>query len=186
MITFLQVIYVIVCLFLILVVLLQSGRGGGLGSSFGGGGAGQQIFGGAGAGNLLTRLTSVFAFTFMLLSAVLAYLSTSGEQALDRAVRDAGAPAVTEELEALVETETDSENEASAEDAEPDALVEQAAGEPAFEEEEEEEATAEAALVADEAATEDVAGQGPAAPAEGNDSANAEPAADDAAPTQIE
>ena len=55
--TFLSIVYVFVCLFLILVVLLQSGKGGGLGSAFGGG-ASQQIFGGAGAGNLLTRLSS--------------------------------------------------------------------------------------------------------------------------------
>ena len=94
--TFLSIVYVVVCLFLILVVLLQSGKGGGLGSAFGGGGAGQQIFGGAGAGNLLTRLTAFFAFLFMVLSAVLAYLSSSGEQALDRAVREQGAAQTAE------------------------------------------------------------------------------------------
>ena len=34
--TFISIVYVFVCLFLILVVLLQSGKGGGLGSAFGG------------------------------------------------------------------------------------------------------------------------------------------------------
>ncbi|MFZ1862583.1 MAG: preprotein translocase subunit SecG, partial [Polyangiales bacterium] len=71
--TFVSIIYVFVCLFLILVVLLQSGKGGGLGSAFGGG-TSQQIFGGAGAGNLLTRLTAIFAFAFMGLSVWLAFL----------------------------------------------------------------------------------------------------------------
>jgi preprotein translocase subunit SecG len=85
--TFVSIIYVFVCLFLILVVLLQSGKGGGLGSAFGGG-TSQQIFGGAGAGNLLTRLTAIFAFAFMGLSVWLAFLSTTGEQALERAVRE--------------------------------------------------------------------------------------------------
>ncbi len=85
--TFISIVYIFTCLFLILVVLLQSGKGGGLGSAFGGG-ASQQIFGGAGAGNLLTRLTAVFAFAFMALSVWLAFLSSSGEQALDRAVRE--------------------------------------------------------------------------------------------------
>ncbi|MGD8607455.1 MAG: preprotein translocase subunit SecG [Myxococcales bacterium] len=85
--TFVSIIYVFVCLFLIMVVLLQSGKGGGLGSAFGGG-TSQQIFGGAGAGNLLTRLTAIFAFAFMGLSVWLAFLSTTGEQALDRAVRE--------------------------------------------------------------------------------------------------
>jgi len=84
---FVSLLYIFVCVFLILVVLLQSGKGGGLGSAFGGG-ASQQIFGGAGAGNLLTRLTAGFAFTFMALSVWLAFLSSSGDQALDRAARE--------------------------------------------------------------------------------------------------
>lgn len=100
--TFVSIIYVFVCLFLILVVLLQSGKGGGLGSAFGGG-TSQQIFGGAGAGNLLTRLTAIFAFAFMGLSVWLAFLSTTGEQALDRAIREQTAaeeaPAASTEVE---------------------------------------------------------------------------------------
>jgi len=109
--TFVSIIYVFVCLFLILVVLLQSGKGGGLGSAFGGG-TSQQIFGGAGAGNLLTRLTAIFAFAFMGLSVWLAFLSTTGEQALERAVREqtatqeAGATNEPEETEATEGTET--------------------------------------------------------------------------------
>lgn len=107
--TFISIVYVFVCLFLILVVLLQSGKGGGLGSAFGGG-ASQQIFGGAGAGNLLTRLTAVFAFAFMALSVWLAFLSTTGEQALDRAVRDQSAA-----QEAAAELEEEEAEEAAAE-----------------------------------------------------------------------
>ncbi len=104
--TFISIIYVFVCLFLILVVLLQSGKGGGLGSAFGGG-TSQQIFGGAGAGNLLTRLTAGFAFTFMALSVWLAFLSSSGEQALDRAVRkQAAAQETAAEKEGTEEAET--------------------------------------------------------------------------------
>ena len=86
MFTFLSVVYVIVCLFLILVVLLQSGKGGGMGSAFGGAGsASTQVFGGAGAGNVLTKITSVCAALFMILSAALAYLSSPGDQALENA-----------------------------------------------------------------------------------------------------
>lgn len=83
MITFITVIYVLVCIFLILVVLLQAGRGGGMGAAFGG--SSQTVFGGAGAGNFLQRLTVASATLFMLLSATLAYLSSSGEQSLERA-----------------------------------------------------------------------------------------------------
>ncbi len=80
--TFLSVLHVFVCLFLILVVLLQQGKGGGLGGL--GGGAATQVFGGRGAGNFMTRLTAACAVVFMLTSISLAYLSSSG----DRALRD--------------------------------------------------------------------------------------------------
>jgi len=111
--TFISIVYVFVCLFLILVVLLQSGKGGGLGSAFGGG-ASQQIFGGAGAGNLLTRLTAGFAFAFMALSVWLAFLSSSGEQALDRAVRE---QAAAKEVAAEIEVEEAEEAALEAEEA---------------------------------------------------------------------
>src|SRR5215813_11867959 len=81
--TFLTIVYVIVCVFLILVVLLQAGRGGGMGAAFGG--STQTVFGGAGAGNFLTRLTSIGAALFMTLSATLAYLSSSSEKSFERA-----------------------------------------------------------------------------------------------------
>jgi preprotein translocase subunit SecG len=82
MITFLYVLYVMVCLFLILVVLLQAGRGG-MGSAFGG--SSQTVFGGSGAGNFLTRLTVISAALFMMLSAALTYVSSSGEKSLENA-----------------------------------------------------------------------------------------------------
>ena len=97
--TFLSVLYVLVCLSLIGVVLLQSGKGGGLGGI--GGGASQQMFGGAGAGNVLTRITAGLAFAFMGLSMFLSVISSSGDRALDRAAENeasaTNAAAVAEE-----------------------------------------------------------------------------------------
>jgi preprotein translocase subunit SecG len=81
--TFLTVLYVAVCLFLILTVLLQAGRGGGMGAAFGG--SSNTVFGGAGAGNFLQKLTVAMAAMFMILSASLAYISSSSEKALDKA-----------------------------------------------------------------------------------------------------
>jgi preprotein translocase subunit SecG len=99
--TFVTISYVIVCFFLVGVVLLQSGKGGGLGSAFGGGGggAGQQVFGGAGAGNILTKLTAISAALFMLLSILLAYLSSSGDQGLDVVAAEQAAIAAAEDAE---------------------------------------------------------------------------------------
>jgi preprotein translocase subunit SecG len=79
--TLLDILHIFVCAMLMFVVLLQQGKGGGMGAAFGGGGA-AQVFGGRGAGNLLTRATAVCATTFMLTSVSLAYLSSSGDRAL--------------------------------------------------------------------------------------------------------
>src|SRR6202042_2303849 len=79
--TLLEIVHVFVCLFLMLVVLLQQGKSGGMGSAFGGG-ATQQVFGGRGAGNLLTRATATGAGIFMVTSVCLAYVSSSGDRAL--------------------------------------------------------------------------------------------------------
>ena len=68
------IVHILVCAFLILVILLQQGRGGGMGAAFGG--ASQQVFGGAGAGNFLTKLTEAAAFTFMFTSLLLAGLAS--------------------------------------------------------------------------------------------------------------
>ncbi len=78
--TFLNIVHIFVCFFLILVVLLQQGRGGGMGSAFGG--ASAQVFGGRGAGNFLTRLTAICAVVFMCTSMSLAYLSSAGDREL--------------------------------------------------------------------------------------------------------
>jgi len=67
------VLHVIVCIFLIAVVLLQRGRGAQVGAVFGGGG-GATMFGGRGAGNFLTKLTTGAAVVFMLTSLSLAYM----------------------------------------------------------------------------------------------------------------
>jgi preprotein translocase subunit SecG len=72
----LVVLHVFVCIMLMLVVLIQPGKSGGLGAALGGAGA-QQIFGGRGAGNFLTRTTWISASIFFLTSVTLAYLSTS-------------------------------------------------------------------------------------------------------------
>ena len=89
----LVILHVFVCLMLMLVVLIQPGKSGGLGAALGGAGA-QQIFGGRGAGNFLTRTTWIAASIFFLTSITLAYLSTStGDSLQDLAKSNARAPA---------------------------------------------------------------------------------------------
>ncbi|MDB5212280.1 MAG: Preprotein translocase subunit SecG [Myxococcaceae bacterium] len=78
--TFVNIVHIFVCCVLMFVVLLQQGKGGGMGSAFGG--ASAQVFGGSGAGNILTRATAICAAIFMLTSVTLAYMSSSGDRAL--------------------------------------------------------------------------------------------------------
>ena len=62
--TFLIALHVMVCIVLVTVVLLQRGKGADMGAAFGGGGA-NTVFGGRGAGNFLTKLTSACAAIFL-------------------------------------------------------------------------------------------------------------------------
>ena len=93
----LTIVHITSCIFLILVVLLQQGRGGGLGGALGGGTT-QQVFGGRGAGNLLTRLTAIFAATFMFTSIALAYLASAGDIKLKAAPKSASTTTQTTDL----------------------------------------------------------------------------------------
>jgi preprotein translocase subunit SecG len=77
--TLLNILHVLVCVFLILVVLLQQGRGGGIGAMAGGA---AQVFGGRGAGNFMTRLTAICAVIFMATSMSLAYIASAGDRQL--------------------------------------------------------------------------------------------------------
>jgi preprotein translocase subunit SecG len=73
---FLIIIHVVVCIALILIVLLQTGKGADMGAAFGGGGS-NTLFGATGASTFLGKLTTVAAVVFMLTSLTLAYMSTN-------------------------------------------------------------------------------------------------------------
>jgi preprotein translocase subunit SecG len=88
---FFVVIHILICIALVFVVLLQSGRGGGLAGAFGGGAA-QTFFGGRGAATFLSKTTAWLAVGFMLMSILLAVLSarqgTGSEGLLQRRARE--------------------------------------------------------------------------------------------------
>ena len=67
------ILHVIVSVGLILVVLLQTGKGAEIGAVFGG--SSSTIFGSSGAGNFLTRLTTGMAVVFMITSLALGYFA---------------------------------------------------------------------------------------------------------------
>ncbi len=73
MIIAITILHVIVSVGLILVVLLQTGKGAEVGAVFGG--SSSTIFGSSGAGNFLTRLTTGMAIVFMITSLTLGYFA---------------------------------------------------------------------------------------------------------------
>lgn len=77
MVSILTVVHVSVCIFLIVIVLLQHGKGADMGASFGGGGSGQTVFGTDGPLPLLNKITTASAIIFMLTSVTLAYYSAN-------------------------------------------------------------------------------------------------------------
>jgi preprotein translocase subunit SecG len=68
------VLHIIVCIALIMIVLLQTGKGADMGAAFGGGSS-QTLFGSSGASTFLGKATTVAAVVFMLTSLTLAYMS---------------------------------------------------------------------------------------------------------------
>ncbi len=72
--TFVVIVHILVCFALILIVLLQAGKGAEMGAAFGG--ASQTLFGSAGAMGFLSKLTAVAAAIFMMTSLLLTFSST--------------------------------------------------------------------------------------------------------------
>lgn len=81
--------HVTVCVLLILIVLLQSGKGAEMGVSLGGG-AGQTLFGAGGPATILTKITTAVAIIFMVTSLTLAYMS--GHQSDTSVMKEDTAP----------------------------------------------------------------------------------------------
>jgi preprotein translocase subunit SecG len=82
------ILHVIVCVLLVLIVLLQRGKGANMGAAFGG--SSSTIFGSSGPGTFLSKITTVVALVFMLTSLYLAYFTTSkGRSVVERAPKPA-------------------------------------------------------------------------------------------------
>jgi preprotein translocase subunit SecG len=92
------IVHTVVAIALILIVLLQTGKGADMGAAFGGGSS-QTLFGSTGASTFLSRLTTIAAIVFMLTSLSLAYLS--GRGGMRSIVSEVPAPATQSAEEAV-------------------------------------------------------------------------------------
>ena len=70
-----SIIHIMMCVLLVLIVLLQTSKGADIGAAFGGGSS-QTLFGSAGPGGFLTKITTGVAIIFMVTSIGLAYFSS--------------------------------------------------------------------------------------------------------------
>ena len=68
---FVLVVHIILAVLMIVLILVQHGKGADAGASFGGGGA-ATVFGASGSGNFLTRLTGILTALFFITSLTLA------------------------------------------------------------------------------------------------------------------
>ncbi|MFC1888983.1 preprotein translocase subunit SecG [Thermodesulfobacteriota bacterium] len=107
---FLVILHILVCMALILIVLLQTGKGADLGAAFGG--SSQTVFGSAGSSGFMTKLTTASAIIFMITSLALVYMkghtrdSSLISEAVERQEKEmaeVGEPLPFEDIEVQVE-----------------------------------------------------------------------------------
>ena len=99
----LVVIHVVVCIALIMIVLLQTGKGADMGAAFGGGGS-QTLFGSTGASTFLSKATTMAAIIFMITSLTLAYMS--GGKTVKSVVSDLPTPVEQQQQTEQPQTES--------------------------------------------------------------------------------
>ena len=71
--------YIVISITLILLVLLQQGKGSDIGSAFGGGSS-NAMFGSTGSSNPLTKVTAIVSAIFLILSLSITYISRNSGQ----------------------------------------------------------------------------------------------------------
>ena len=104
--------FVLVCIMLVGIILLQSSKTGGMGGAIGGQSAMNEAFGGEGADKLLVRITGGLAFTFMFLAIMISLYPSSENTDIDNPViaRNKGKKvelSIPEDIKNLNESDSD-------------------------------------------------------------------------------
>lgn len=125
-------VHVIVSIALVVTVLMQSSKGGGLAGTFGGSGVSGGIFGGRGAAPFLVKATTALAVLFMVTSISLNFVSSRGGQGssvLERTLTQPGMQQPSSEPLVTDEMPLSNEQPASGGDTESQQMPEGDAGE---------------------------------------------------------
>lgn len=96
--TLVLVVHVLLAIGLVALVLIQHGKGADMGAAFGSGASGT-VFGSAGSGNFMTKMTAWVATGFMITSLALATIGGRGTSAEPVAVPDAVPAAIEQPVE---------------------------------------------------------------------------------------
>lgn len=96
-------VHLIVAFLLIVLVLIQHGKGADAGANFGGGGSSSQsVFGSAGSGTFLSRMTAIIAAIFFVTSLALAYIGSQKAKGYQSVAKEAASATVVEPTDAPV------------------------------------------------------------------------------------
>lgn len=130
----LTAVHLITAITIIVLVLLQHGKGADMGAAFGGGGSSQSVFGSRGSANFLSRTTAVLAVVFFLTGLTLAYIyaGESGFQSATQSVESEPVPRGGDLPDVPADEEgqaTDVEADANMDDGAPGAVPEVPSGE---------------------------------------------------------
>ncbi|MFP4144422.1 MAG: preprotein translocase subunit SecG [Phycisphaeraceae bacterium] len=130
--TLLAAIFALVAVFLMLIILVQKPKGGGLSGAFGGGGGSAQAAFGARTGDVLTWITSITFVVFILLAMVLTWAinpGTAGDASIEAAAEQATTSDVRTVDELTDEQTAEQAGEAAAVEDVPDIEGEAGTGE---------------------------------------------------------
>ena len=84
----LTVIHLVTAISIVILILLQQGRGADMGAAFGGGGSSQSLFGSRGSATFLSRVTGGLALLFFITALSLAYIYTRESSIMSSVVKE--------------------------------------------------------------------------------------------------
>lgn len=118
--TIIITIHYILCFFLILIILLQAGKGADIGAVFGG--ASQTVFGGRGPATFLNKITAIVAAAFLVTSITLAHISKnrSVSTVIDQASQVEGSGVIPDADKPLIDLEKEGKEAAASTEGEPE------------------------------------------------------------------
>jgi preprotein translocase subunit SecG len=92
----LTVIHLVAAIAIVVLILLQQGRGADMGAAFGGGGSSQSLFGSRGSATFLSRVTGGLALLFFITALSLAYIYTRESATTSSVVKETISAEVTD------------------------------------------------------------------------------------------